>query len=134
MFSTNRRSRAGFTLVELLIVVLIIGILASLAVVRFNRVKQRGQLAAVQSDLRNMSVAQEGYHMENIGYTTNISDLEFDNTSGVIITITVANNTGWAATATHVADPSIQCGIFVGSATAASASPATDPEVVGCTF
>ena len=134
MFSRTRRGRAGFTLVELLIVVLIIGILASLAVVRFNRVKQRGQLAAVQSDLRNMSVAQEAYQMDNMVYTSNLSDLEFDNTSGVNITITVATNTGWAATATHTADPSIQCGIFVGTATAASASPATDPEVVSCTF
>ena len=69
MSSAIRRNRTGFTLIEMLIVVVVIGILASVAVARFNRVKQRGQMAAVQSDLRNISVAQEGYHMENMTYT-----------------------------------------------------------------
>ena len=104
MSSAIRRNRTGFTLIEMLIVVVVIGILASVAVARFNRVKQRGQMAAVQSDLRNISVAQEGYHMENMTYTNDPDDLEFDITSGVIITITAATSTGWAATGTHAGD------------------------------
>ena len=134
MSSAIRRNRTGFTLIEMLIVVVVIGILASVAVARFNRVKQRGQMAAVQSDLRNISVAQEGYHMENMTYTNDPDDLEFDITSGVIITITAATSTGWAATGTHAGDATIQCGVFVGTATAASAPPATSPEVVACSF
>lgn len=133
MFTASRRNR-GFTLIELLIVVVIIGILATVAVGRFNRVKQRGQVAAMQSDLRNLSVAQEAFHTENINYTANLANLEFVQTSGVTITINEATPRGWGATATHAGDASIQCGIYVGEANPTSGAPATSPEAVACTF
>lgn len=134
MTTKPRGSRAGFTLIELLIVVVIIGILAAVAVASVSKVRQRSQVAAVQSDLRNFAIAEERYHMANFLYTANLGVLEFQASPGVTITVNVADNTGWAATATHAADPSIICGVFVGTATAADAGPATDPEVVGCTF
>jgi prepilin-type N-terminal cleavage/methylation domain-containing protein len=134
MTTRRRTTPAGFTLIELLIVVVIIGILATLGVARFNLVKQRGQVAAVQSDLRNLVVAQERYHMETITYTTNLADLDFQLTSGVDLTITVATVSGWAATATHLGDASITCGVFIGTTTAADAPPATIPDVVTCVY
>lgn len=134
MLRSQRSSRAGFTLIELLIVVVVIGILASLAVARFERVRQRSHVAAMQSDLRNLMIAEEGYHMEHIVYTTTLTDLEFTQTQGVEITVNSADNQGWGATATHLADSSIQCGVYVGSAPAADGVPATLPEVVECTF
>ena len=133
MFTTTKGVR-GFTLIELLIVVVIIGILATVAVGRFNRVKTRGQVASVQSDLRNLSVAQEAYHTENINYTAVITDLEFNTTSGVVITVNEATPRGWGATATHMGNSDIQCGIYVGDAAPASGAPATTPEAVGCNF
>jgi prepilin-type N-terminal cleavage/methylation domain-containing protein len=124
----------GFTLIELLIVVVIIGILATVAVGRFEKVKKRGQVAAVQSDLRNLSVSQEAYHTEHITYTTNLGDLEFSLTSGVTITVNEANAQGWGATATHAGDATIQCGIYVGSASPSAGAPAATPEAVACNF
>ena len=127
-------SRGGFTLIELLIVVVIIGILAAVAAARVSKVRQRSQVAAVQSDLHNLAIAQERYHMANYLYTGTLGSLEFQDSPGVLITITSADNTGWAATATHAADSDIQCGVYVGSADPADGAPATTPEVVACTF
>ncbi|MDQ8159963.1 MAG: prepilin-type N-terminal cleavage/methylation domain-containing protein, partial [Gemmatimonadota bacterium] len=50
-----RRRRSGFTLLELLIVVLILGILAAIAITTFGATKRRAYLAAMQSDLRGVA-------------------------------------------------------------------------------
>lgn len=46
------RHRHGFTIVELLIVIVVIAILAAITIVSYNGVTQRSQAAAVASDLR----------------------------------------------------------------------------------
>lgn len=57
MTHTHAEYRNGFTIVELLIVVVIIGILASITVVSYNGVTGRANDATLQSDLRNMGQA-----------------------------------------------------------------------------
>lgn len=47
----------GFTIVELLIVIVVIGILAAITIVAFNGVQERGKVSRAQSDLRNLSQA-----------------------------------------------------------------------------
>ena len=49
----------GFTLVELLLAIVIIGILASVLSSRFGDIRERSVLAALRSDLRNVYLAQE---------------------------------------------------------------------------
>lgn len=53
--------RAGFTLVEIMIVVVIIGLLAALAIPAFGRVRAASQNARFVSDLRTFAQAFEGY-------------------------------------------------------------------------
>jgi type IV pilus assembly protein PilA len=60
---------AGFTLVELLVVVLVIGALVAIAVPTFVGQRERAFDAAVTSELRAASIALESYRAQNGGYS-----------------------------------------------------------------
>jgi len=58
-----RPTRRGFTLVEIMVAVVIIGVIASLAIPSLNRARQNSQNAAVINDLRTFAAAFETYSM-----------------------------------------------------------------------
>lgn len=57
--------RRGFTLVEIMIVVVIIGLLAALAIPAIQRVQRRAQNTRFASDLRTFAQAFDTYAMEH---------------------------------------------------------------------
>jgi prepilin-type N-terminal cleavage/methylation domain-containing protein len=61
-YPSNRR---GFTLVEIMIVVAIIALLASMAVPNFMRARKRAQATRILEDLRLLDSATDMYAMEN---------------------------------------------------------------------
>ena len=110
-----RRSRhAGFTLIELLIVVVIIGILAAIAIPKFSNTKGKAYAASMRSDLRNLATAEEGYYFSYETYTTDLTALDFNRSSGVDIEFGEASVNGWSAKATHALASPVTCAMFVG--------------------
>ena len=128
----KERRRHGFTLVELLIVVVVIGILATIAIPKFSAMRTKSYIASVTSDLKNLASQQEIYLSVQYTYTATLTNLDFTLTDAVTITINEATGTGWAATGTHSGLAGQQCGFFFGNAAAGGASPATIPGTVSC--
>ena len=62
--------RYGFTIVELLIVIVVIGILASIVIVAFNGIQQRARYAQHQSDIASVDKAIQLFHADNGSYPT----------------------------------------------------------------
>ena len=65
MFHKPIPSRGGFTLVEIMIVVAIIGLLAAIAVPNFLRARKRSQAMMILEDLRIIDSAIDQYAIEN---------------------------------------------------------------------
>ncbi len=61
-------SRAGFTLVEIMIVVVIIGLLAAMAIPAFNRVRNKARINTFVNDLRIGKDALETYALDTGGW------------------------------------------------------------------
>jgi len=58
-------SQKGFTLVEIMIVVVIIGLLAAMSIPAFQKVRASSQDKAVSNNLRQLSSAADQYFLEN---------------------------------------------------------------------
>ena len=112
------RPRAAFTLVELLVVVMIIGILAAIAIPKFHGSQGKANAAALRSDLRNLAVAEEAYYFEQKTYSDDTAALKYRPSPGVTVSISMPAIGAWAATATNpLADPR-QCTIYYGNISA----------------
>lgn len=67
-------SKRGFTIVELLIVIVVIAILAAISIVAYNGIQERSNFARAQSDLNALNKAVLQYHAVNSTYpnTSNV--------------------------------------------------------------
>lgn len=124
------RRRTAFTLVELLVVVVIIGIIAAIAIPKFRNTKGKGYAASLKTDLRNLATAEESFFYSNGHYTTALDSVPFKGSPGVSVTVQEASTTGWSANATHPESYPLRCAVFMGNAT--PLAPATAEGVIGC--
>jgi type IV pilus assembly protein PilA len=87
-----RRSR-GFTLIEMMIVVVIVGVLATLAVVGYRKIVESAHVSEATGMVHNIRVAQEAYHSETQSY----ADISTSMTSWYPATPVHGIQTGWGA-------------------------------------
>lgn len=123
--------RGGFTLIELVVVIIIIGLLAAFAVPRLSSARGRAFSSTLESDLRNLAVAEEAYYYEHGSYTQDMSRLFVTASPGVTVSVSAAGSMGWSATAVHpTADPGL-CALFYGEPSSQPA-PATSEGQIAC--
>ncbi len=65
MFNNAKKNEKGFTLVELMVVVVIIGILVAIAVPVYNNVSDRARTQAIEANVRILQGAVMMYHVSN---------------------------------------------------------------------
>lgn len=63
-----KHNNQGFTIVEMLIVIVVIGILATISVVTFNGVRDRANVARKEADISNIVKSAEIYRTINQGF------------------------------------------------------------------
>ena len=62
--------KKGFTLIELIVVIIIVGILASVGMTQYTKVVEKGRYAEARSVLGSLRTLQNGFHLESTGYDT----------------------------------------------------------------
>jgi type IV pilus assembly protein PilA len=130
----GHRSERGFTLIEMMVVVVIVGVLATLAVVGYRKIVQSSHVSEATGMIQNIRVAQEAYHSETQQYAT-VSQLTGDlcplKTPTYGVQTAWDGNCGqggvkWSALPLHVDGP-----VLFGYATIGGASTASLPSSVG---
>ncbi len=102
-----KTAQQGFTLIEVMIVVAIIGILAAIAYPSYDEYVKRGNRTEGQAFLSDVAARQERYFSQNNAYTTDTSKLGLSNANSPTskYTITLASggtdDGGYLLTATQ---------------------------------
>jgi type IV pilus assembly protein PilA len=96
--STN----GGFTLLELIVVVAVVGILAAIAIQQFSIYRSRATDAVMRSDIKNAALAMESYYGEFLEYPSSLNAIQlvgFRKSTGVTLTLTVPTPSTFTVTA-----------------------------------
>lgn len=75
--------RSGFTIVELLIVIVVIAILAAITIVAYNGVTQSAQVSAAKSEVVNLGQKVKAYEVEHGTLPATLADVDLSDSSGV---------------------------------------------------
>jgi type IV pilus assembly protein PilA len=101
-FSERAKSNDGFTLVEILVVIAVIGLLAAIAIPQFMSYRSEAIDAELKSDLRNASVAIEAYYAKQSVLPASLAEIAgygFHPSGGVTVSLIIVSTTSYTLTA-----------------------------------
>ncbi len=107
-----KSNEKGFSLIELMIVIVVIGILATIAIPRYFNVTRKAKKTEAKMMLNQVIYLQESYYSEHDFYAKTLTELEFeqekliseDGKARYVIKIEKADLKGFTATATSIVD------------------------------
>ena len=100
----KKKGQKGFTLIELMIVIAIIGILAAIAIPQFSAYRARGYDASANADIKNMYTAAQAYFSDYSNGTVDTAILAsygYTTSPDVVPTVTTGTMAGLAMTTSH---------------------------------
>ncbi len=139
------RSRKGFTIIELLATVAILGLLASIALLKSRQTRDKAIRASMQVDLKTLVSAEEGFFSANKDYAGGIAGAEVAGVAGKgkaalaaskgnAIVVKYRGADGWSATVTNpeMTTTPKSCGVFIGRAAYAPNAAVRQEGVPAC--
>lgn len=125
IMNIKTRTASGFTIVELLIVIVVIAILAAISIVAYNGIQERARVSSVSSALSQANKKIAVYQVDNPGqYPADLASIGITNSGNVSYQYSVNNS----------ATPATYCiTATAGSTSYKSSSTSTAPTSGGCT-
>ncbi len=106
------RTQKGFTLIELMIVVVIIGILAAIAIPNFIAMQDRAKEGSTKANMHTMQLASEDYGVKNNGaYADNASSLVLPANFANPFDQSVGSGNAWEDRGSMLSAPTAKSGI-----------------------
>lgn len=86
------RDNRGFSLIEVLVIIVLVGVLAGIAIAQYASFRSRGVDSKIASVVRGVASSEEAFYAANLRYTGSIADLDGANIGDVTIAVSPGNS------------------------------------------